>query len=516
MPQRLHNTPHNTPATPGVGRCPGSGLGLGAVSSASQELLGSSTPTPDPTPKPAPTPQAGCGVALDHAPEGGWGLVSVDLVGSPQMAPELRALLASPELTEDGFLIVEGFGARADNVQDYWPGGVLVRQFRPASEVFALESLASWAGKPVAMLHPHERGDDLLLHPDNITAHQVGTVIGAQAVEALGWKLVKVRLLLTARPAIDAILAPDPDPARRLHELSAGYLRDLDPTPGVAPDGTPYDAIQRRILINHLAFVHQGRAGHMARVATDSGEPMLYLIKLIHERHCVCDAKGQQLASFPTEAEAIAHARSLKAAADASATREVDLGRGVKVRVHPEDAEGLMNRLELSAAERAAADAATARNDAARARGEADAANAQLQTTRQELERVRGEADAARAELTTLKEAEAARRDKALRETAARLLPEGVALDGLEARAIKVKVIEAAFGNKVSCEGRPDVGVDALYEAAVGSIQADRKTVADTNGATRPGQLANDGQPDPNSARRKWLDAQASFEVKAT
>ncbi len=52
-------------------------------------------------------------------------------------------------------------------------------------------------------------------------------------------------------------------------QLSAGYELDLDRTPGTAPDGRRYDAVQRNIRINHVAAVPLGRAG-TARVLADS------------------------------------------------------------------------------------------------------------------------------------------------------------------------------------------------------------------------------------------------------
>ena len=47
-----------------------------------------------------------------------------------------------------------------------------------------------------------------------------------------------------------------------LKELSLGYNLDLDETPGEW-EGQPYDAVQRNIVINHLALVLE--AGPVSR-----------------------------------------------------------------------------------------------------------------------------------------------------------------------------------------------------------------------------------------------------------
>ena len=56
-----------------------------------------------------------------------------------------------------------------------------------------------------------------------------------------------------------------------LRELSLGYNLRLEETPGVW-EGQPYDAIQRDIVINHLALVGQARAGEQARLNIDARE----------------------------------------------------------------------------------------------------------------------------------------------------------------------------------------------------------------------------------------------------
>ncbi len=57
--------------------------------------------------------------------------------------------------------------------------------------------------------------------------------------------------------------------AGALRQVSAGYECELDETPGTAPSGERYDAIQRDIVINHVALVQNARAGRDAAVRMD-------------------------------------------------------------------------------------------------------------------------------------------------------------------------------------------------------------------------------------------------------
>jgi hypothetical protein len=57
-------------------------------------------------------------------------------------------------------------------------------------------------------------------------------------------------------------------------ELSASYKYVADMTPGVTPDGEPYDGVMRDIFGNHEALVPDGRAGPDVLVA-DSLPPEL-------------------------------------------------------------------------------------------------------------------------------------------------------------------------------------------------------------------------------------------------
>lgn len=74
------------------------------------------------------------------------------------------------------------------------------------------------------------------------------------------------------------IVIHDTDEMKRCgyKELSLGYNLDLDETPGEW-NGQHYDAIQRNIVVNHLALVQEARAGDQARLNIDSRDK--YLLK---------------------------------------------------------------------------------------------------------------------------------------------------------------------------------------------------------------------------------------------
>ncbi|MCA5919259.1 DUF2213 domain-containing protein [Pectobacterium brasiliense] len=163
------------------------------------------------------------------------------------------------EITPEGYLKVPGRVARV-GIQQYLaselgltdrPPGQLVNVYRPPEEVFKAVSLASYDNMDVTIDHP----DDLV---DSTTFKEVtaGHAISSGRQDG---DYVVVDLLIKDQQAIDEIDAGKA-------ELSAGYTSEYDETPGTAPDGTPYEFIQRDIKINHIALCDQARAGHKARL----------------------------------------------------------------------------------------------------------------------------------------------------------------------------------------------------------------------------------------------------------
>ncbi|MES2783591.1 MAG: DUF2213 domain-containing protein [Pseudomonadota bacterium] len=173
-------------------------------------------------------------------------------------------VLDAPKRTRDGFLAVRAKAARA-GVYDYGAtevGGIergfkasdTVKVYRPADEVFAADSVASFLAKPVTNDHPAEA-----VTADNWKQHARGVNMGAlRDGDYLAFDLV----------IMDGALIADIDAGKR--ELSNGYSCTLDWGAGVTDAGLKYDAIQRNIRGNHIAVVDKGRAGPECQIQKDS------------------------------------------------------------------------------------------------------------------------------------------------------------------------------------------------------------------------------------------------------
>ena len=151
-------------------------------------------------------------------------------------------------------------------VQTYrFADGTVRREYRPDSEVFSPTSIATWRSMTLTVGHPSSD-----VSPQNWRSLAVGHVDGEVARENdpddLSTGYVRGMCVVKDSATIDAITSGD------IGELSAGYYVDFDPTPGVTPDGEPYDGVQRNIRGNHVALLPRGmgRAGPEVRLLTDA------------------------------------------------------------------------------------------------------------------------------------------------------------------------------------------------------------------------------------------------------
>lgn len=139
------------------------------------------------------------------------------------------------------------------------PDGSVRREYRPPSEVFAPEALASMRGAPVTHLHPPEGsvradtwrrvavghvGEDITTQGDHVAAH-----VYVQDADVLA--------------AIEG---------QGLREISLGYDTLYVASPGTTPEGEAYDGIQTRIRVNHAALVPRGRAGASVGLRLDADD----------------------------------------------------------------------------------------------------------------------------------------------------------------------------------------------------------------------------------------------------
>lgn len=163
--------------------------------------------------------------------------------------------------TDAGFLLVPGRASKTGTQQylrselslDGDPNAV-VTVYRPPEEVFSVDSLASFDGADITVLHPNE-----LVNAKNYKSTSVGLIKGAGVQDG---DFVMANLIIKDADAIK--MAEE----RGFVELSAGYTAEYEHAPGVTADGVSYDYVQRGIRINHVALLPAGaaRAGRQARI----------------------------------------------------------------------------------------------------------------------------------------------------------------------------------------------------------------------------------------------------------
>jgi hypothetical protein len=150
--------------------------------------------------------------------------------------------------TPQGGVCVEAAVALA-GVLEYSDGDRTWREYRPAEEVFAADSLATLRGAVVTDGHPSK-----LVTPATFATVCRGNTLGDPRQDG---HLVVSDLMVQDAELCRLVLAGE----RR--DVSCGYTCEVDKTPGVTPDGEKYDAIQRRIRHNHVALLPpgEGRSG---------------------------------------------------------------------------------------------------------------------------------------------------------------------------------------------------------------------------------------------------------------
>lgn len=164
--------------------------------------------------------------------------------------------VGSTRRTADGYLVADAKVART-GIQIYTgaelgrPELNTVRLYRPESEVFAADTMHSFAFRPMTVGHPSKMVD-----ATNWKEVSVGQTGGEVVRDG---EVVRVPLVLMDAGAISQWEAGK-------RELSMGYTAEIVFGDGVAPNGDKYDAIQTNLRMNHLALVDKGRAGSEFRI----------------------------------------------------------------------------------------------------------------------------------------------------------------------------------------------------------------------------------------------------------
>lgn len=164
------------------------------------------------------------------------------------------------ERTPQGGIRAPGRFTRTGVLDYQLPDGTTRREYRPPEEVFRPESMKSLIDAPVTHLHPPE-GRVTAENYQRLSKGHVSTDIASEDDKYLGGTCV-------VQDAAVVGLVENKD----LGEFSAGYECRLDMTPGVSPEGEPYDAVQRDIKYNHVALLPRGhgRAGTDCSLRLDS------------------------------------------------------------------------------------------------------------------------------------------------------------------------------------------------------------------------------------------------------
>ena len=212
--------------------------------------------------------------------------------------------------TEEGYLVDRPILTTIGIFEYTNPDGTIRRELRLPEEVFKEESLQSYKGKPIIITH-----DAGLITKDNVHDNAVGTILSE------GYR--------SGNDVRAEIIIHDTDEMKLagLKELSLGYNLDLDETPGEW-NGQPYDAVQRNIVINHLALVLEARAGEQARLNIDSRDRKTKGAKSMSANHKTKKARRADGVMSPEDlAQAIAAYKTRRAerlAAKAQADQEGD------------------------------------------------------------------------------------------------------------------------------------------------------------------------------------------------
>jgi cation transport regulator ChaB len=122
----------------------------------------------------------------------------------------------------------------------------VVKVYRPPSAVFNRDSMATFSSRPITNDHPPE-----MVTADNWRSYAVGYT--GEDIARDG-EFIRVPMTLCDAQTIQEFNA-----GRR--ELSVGYSCDLDWSGGVTDSGEKYDAAQKDIMVNHVAFVARARGG---------------------------------------------------------------------------------------------------------------------------------------------------------------------------------------------------------------------------------------------------------------
>lgn len=350
---------------------------------------------------------------------------------------------------DNGFLVDRPIVARI-GLQVYKTPFGERREFRPASEVFKADSLATFAGKPITLGH-------VTVTPENADQVVVGSCAGAGIQNGIG---VEAPLSIYSKRAIDSAKKKD------TAELSVGYTSvDIDRAgwgnnatgeyffledmpegwKADSADWVEFDALQTNIKVNHIALVFRGRAG-IAKLNLDSEQEFPYDVS--------------------TDSQKEDEKMTVKIKIDSA---EVEVSKDVAAHI-----ESLTNQI------------ATVQGKADGLEAERDALQAKVDGIPAEIEAAVNKAKADAEELAAL---------------VAVAGEAGVKTDGLDAKAIKVAYVKEVTGSDVS--EKSDAYIEAAFDLAKESDKMAAQRIATKGDATKEKQDGEAKALNPSSRLTK-------------
>ena len=223
---------------------------------------------------------------------------------------------------ENGFLVDTPIVARVGVQTYHLPDGTERREFRPASEVFKPDSLASYQGKPITLGH-------VFVNSENAKEVVVGAVSGSAMREDSN---VIVPLTVYDKESIEK--------AKNgiAGELSVGYTTvdveskgwgsnetgeykldgEYQSQDEIPSDWVRFDALQTEIKVNHVALVYKGRA-QVAKLNFDAQQENPYTTDVDinkEDKQEMIKIKLDGAQEFEVAHEVASHIEALNAKAD--------------------------------------------------------------------------------------------------------------------------------------------------------------------------------------------------------
>jgi len=170
---------------------------------------------------------------------------------------------SEPTTTREGFLEIDTILFRQAvlpyTYQD--PSGELIEINELIGDsIFTEELIQSAQSLPFVLEHPQDsNGTFINVSPENYKDFIVGVLHSPRIVEHEGERLV-IGTLKIFDPGVQQLILN-----KELTEVSQGYFCTTEMQKGMY-NGVKYDAIQKGIILNHLALVSEGRAGDTVRL----------------------------------------------------------------------------------------------------------------------------------------------------------------------------------------------------------------------------------------------------------